>query len=193
MQRAFAWPYRALLAGLYRAGARAWQLTVASLAANVAAAVSLARGARLVPGLLLILAGSLDVLDGSVARLRGEDGRAGAFLDSVLDRVSDAVVFGSLFWSLSTQGSDLAAALALATMSIALTVSHLRAEAEASGVALNEGLFQRLERYIALVIGLVVPGALLPVLVLLAALGALTVVQRLASGFRRLAPRSASP
>jgi CDP-diacylglycerol--glycerol-3-phosphate 3-phosphatidyltransferase len=193
MQRAFAWPYRALLAGLYRAGARAWQLTLASLAANVAAAVSLAGGARLVPGLLLILAGSLDVLDGSVARLRGEDGRAGAFLDSVLDRVSDAVIFGSLFWSLSTQGSDLAAALSLATMSIALTVSHLRAEAEASGVALNEGLFQRLERYIALVIGLIVPGALLPVLVLLSALGALTVVQRLASGFRRLAPRSAPP
>jgi CDP-diacylglycerol--glycerol-3-phosphate 3-phosphatidyltransferase len=67
-------------------------------------------------------------------------------------------------------------------------VSHLRAEAEAAGVALTEGAVQRLERYVLLLIGLMVPAALLPVLALLAALGVLTAAQRAWSAWRRLAP-----
>jgi CDP-diacylglycerol---glycerol-3-phosphate 3-phosphatidyltransferase len=189
MQKAFGWPYRAILAGLYRLGVRPWQLTFASLLTNVVIGVLLVRGDRLLPGLLLIPAGMFDIFDGSIARLRGEEKRSGAFLDSVLDRVSDMILFGCLYWSLAGQGRNLEAALALATMVITLTVSHLRAEAEAAGISLTEGLFQRLERYLALMVGLIVPGALLPVLVLLTALGGLTVVQRVHSAWRRLRPR----
>ncbi|MDP9295372.1 MAG: hypothetical protein M3O88_01585, partial [Actinomycetota bacterium] len=54
MLRLFAWPYRAALAGLYRIGVRAWQLTIASLVMNAAVGVLLLRGQRLLPGLLLI-------------------------------------------------------------------------------------------------------------------------------------------
>jgi CDP-diacylglycerol---glycerol-3-phosphate 3-phosphatidyltransferase len=129
MQKAFGWPYRAILAALYRLGVRPWQLTLASVATNAAAGVLLVRGGRLVPGLLLIPAGMFDIFDGGVARLRGEAKRSGAFLDSVLDRVSDTVLFACLFWSLAAEGLDLAAALALITMVGALMVSHLRAEA----------------------------------------------------------------
>jgi CDP-diacylglycerol--glycerol-3-phosphate 3-phosphatidyltransferase len=71
-------------------------------------------------------------------------------------------------------------------MVVSLAVSHVRAEAEALGVSLTEGFFQRIERYIALVIGLMLPGALTPVLALLTALGAITVVQRLSSGWSQL-------
>jgi CDP-diacylglycerol---glycerol-3-phosphate 3-phosphatidyltransferase len=193
MQRAFGWPYRAILAMLYRLGVRPWQLTLASLATNVAAGVLLVRGQRLVPGLLLIPAGLFDVFDGSVARLRGEDKRLGAFLDSALDRICDAVLFGCLFWSLAGQGRDAEAALSLSTMVIALTVSHIRAEAEAADVTLSEGLFQRLERYLALLLGLIVPEALLPVLVVLTTLGALTALQRVTSGWRRLGSAALRP
>ena len=63
-------------------------------------------------------------------------------------------------------------------------VSHIRAEAEAAGVLLSDGLFQRLERVLALIIGLVIPGAMLPVLVLLSVLGTVTVVQRVYSALR---------
>jgi hypothetical protein len=63
-------------------------------------------------------------------------------------------------------------------MVIALFVSHIRAEAEAAGVSLSEGFFQRLERYVAMMIGLPVPGALLPALAVLVALGGVTVAQR---------------
>jgi CDP-diacylglycerol--glycerol-3-phosphate 3-phosphatidyltransferase len=178
MRWVFAWPYRVVLAGVYRAGFRPWHLTLLALATNVWVGVLLLRGDRLVPGLLLIPAGLLDVLDGAVARLRGESSRVGAFLDSVLDRVSDVILFGCVYWSLAGQGDRLEAALALATMVIALSVSHIRAEAEAAGVSLSEGFFQRLERYVAMLIGLTVPGALLPALAVLTVLGGVTVLQR---------------
>jgi CDP-diacylglycerol--glycerol-3-phosphate 3-phosphatidyltransferase len=175
----FTWPYRALLAGAYRAGFRPWHLTLLALATNVWVGVLLLRGERLVPGLLLIPAGVLDVLDGAVARLRGEESRFGAFLDSVCDRVSDLILFGCLYWSLAEQsGQGLEAGLALATMVIAVSVSHIRAEAAAAGVSLSEGFFQRLERYFAMLVGLTVPGALLPALAILTTLGAVTVLQR---------------
>ncbi len=67
---------------------------------------------------------------------------------------------------------------------VSLAVSHVRAEAEAAGVTLSEGLFQRLERVIALVIGLLIPGAMTPILVVLAVLGVVTVVQRVLAALR---------
>jgi CDP-diacylglycerol--glycerol-3-phosphate 3-phosphatidyltransferase len=188
MRYVFTWPYRAMLAGLHRTGLKAWHLSVLALLTNVVVGVLLLRGQRLLPGLLLIPAGLLDIFDGAVARLRGEASRFGAFLDSVLDRVSDVILFGCLYWSLAGQGDELEAALALATMVIALSVSHIRAEAEAAGVSLSEGLFQRLERYIAMVAGLTVPGALLPALAILTVLGGITIVQRGWSALVRVGP-----
>jgi len=184
MQRVFAWPYRLALAGLYRAGVRPWQLTLASLVTNAVVGWLLLTGRRFLPGALLVPAGMFDIFDGGVARLRGEDSRLGAFLDSVLDRVSDVIVLGCLFWSLADQGDRVEAALALSAVAITLVVSHIRAEAEAAGLSLPGGLFQRLERYVALLIGLLVPGALLPVLVILTGLGGITVLQRAWSAWR---------
>lgn len=178
MRWIFVWPFRLVLAGVYRAGFRAWQLTLLSLATNAVLGWLLLTGARFVPGILLIPAGLFDILDGAVARLRGEVTRWGAFLDSFLDRIGDVILFGSLYWSLSGNGDRAAAGLALATLVISLFVSHIRAEAEDVGIALSEGLFQRLERYVAMMIGLMVPGALLPMLVILTVLGGLTVLQR---------------
>src|SRR5881398_3508885 len=68
----FKWPYRVALAGLYRAGFRPWQLSLLSLASNVAVGWLLITGRFFVSGLLLIVAGLFDIFDGGVARLRGE-------------------------------------------------------------------------------------------------------------------------
>lgn len=176
---ALATPWRWALRGLLRIGVTADQLTMASLALNGAIAVLLARGQRLLPGLLMLPAGLLDVFDGSVARARGSSGSRGAFMDSVLDRAADAAVLGGLFLSLSWQGRDLQAGLCLGALGVSLFVSHVRAQAEVDGVTMGEGLFARLERYVALVIGLTVPGALVWALTALVALGSVTVVQRL--------------
>ncbi|GBC87793.1 hypothetical protein HRbin12_01811 [bacterium HR12] len=83
-------------------------------------------------------------------------------------------------------GEHVAAGLARATLVISLGVSHVRAEAEAAGVPLSEGLFQRLERYIAMVVALVVPGMMLPMLVVLTGLGGITLVQRVWNALTRV-------
>ena len=57
------------------------------------------------------------------------------------------------------------------TLIVSLSVSQIRAEAEAVGVQLSEGLFQRLERFLALLVGLLIPGAMPVVLMVLAAFG----------------------
>jgi CDP-diacylglycerol---glycerol-3-phosphate 3-phosphatidyltransferase len=182
----FAWPYRIALAGLYRAGFRPWQLTLLSLVANAVCGWLIVTGRFFLPGILLLPAGLLDIFDGALARMRHEESRGGAFLDSVVDRASDLIVFGALFWALSGQGKTLQAALAVSSLLVTLSVSYLRAQAEAMGVSITEGLMQRLERYVALMVGLTAPGALLPVLILLTALGGATVAQRLWSAWRQL-------
>jgi CDP-diacylglycerol--glycerol-3-phosphate 3-phosphatidyltransferase len=182
----FAWPYRIALLGFYRAGFRPWQLTALSVVANAYVGWLLLQGDRFVPGLLLIVAGLFDIFDGGVARLRGEAGPAGAFLDSVMDRISDMILFGTLFWSEAEQGRQLTAALSLSSLIVSLQVSYIRAEAESVGLKLTEGMMQRLERYVALMIGLTAPGALLPVLVILTGLGGLTALQRALSTWAQL-------
>jgi CDP-diacylglycerol--glycerol-3-phosphate 3-phosphatidyltransferase len=188
----FAWPYRLVLAGLLKAGFRAWHLTLLSLVANVIVGVLLLSGRRLLPGLLLLPAGLLDIFDGAVARHRGEESRKGALLDSVTDRACEGIVFGCLFFSLAQQNRKIDAALALSSMIVSLLVSHLRAEGEAAGLKMSGGTFQRLERYMALIIGLIVPGGLRPALALLTGLGALTAVQRMGGAWRRIGASSES-
>ena len=187
IQRSMAWPYRAILAFLLWTGVQPWQLTLLSLALNVATGALILREHWFAAGVVLLFAGCADVFDGSVARQRGTEGRSGAFMDSVLDRVSDMILFSALFWVLAERGDSTYAALALVTLVVSLLVSHIRAEAEAAGLSLTEGIFQRLERFLALMAGLVIPGAMRPVLIVLATLGAVTVLQRLWSAVRRLA------
>jgi CDP-diacylglycerol--glycerol-3-phosphate 3-phosphatidyltransferase len=187
IQRSMAWPYRAILAFLLWTRIRPWQLTLLSLVLNVASGALILYGDWFAAGIVLLLAGMADVFDGAVARQRGTEGRSGAFMDSVLDRVSDMILFSTLFWVLAERGDTTYAALALVTLVVSLLVSHIRAEAEAAGLTLTEGIFQRLERVLALMAGLVIPGAMRPVLVVLAALGGVTVAQRLWSVVRRLA------
>jgi CDP-diacylglycerol--glycerol-3-phosphate 3-phosphatidyltransferase len=178
IQRTLVWPYRAILAALIWLRVRPWQLTLASPVFVVASGWQIVVGNWAVAGVLLLIGGLCDAFDGSVARHMGQVKRSGAFLDSVLDRVSDMVLFSCLFWNLAEKGETFQAALALLTLIVSLGVSQIRAEAEAVGVTLSEGLFQRLERFLALLIGLLIPGAMLPALIVLAALGVFTVAQR---------------
>jgi phosphatidylinositol phosphate synthase len=182
----FAWPYRLTLKGLLASGIHAWHLTVLSLVANVVIGILIVQGYFFVPGLLLIVAGLLDIFDGGVARGRGEESRAGAFLDSTMDRVCDVVLFSCIYWTLSREGDTAAAALTLTALVASLLVSYVRSEAEAAGISLTEGLMQRLERYVALMIALTAPGAMIPIMALLTVLGLFTVVQRGWSAWGRL-------
>jgi CDP-diacylglycerol--glycerol-3-phosphate 3-phosphatidyltransferase len=187
----FQWPYRFALAGLYRVGLRAWHLTVSSVIASAGVSALLFGGRYLVAGFALLGTGLLDLFDGALARLRKEESRHGALLDSVTDRVADTIVYGSLFLAEGIRGGKLVAGLALASLVVGLLVSHLRAQAESAGTAMTEGMFQRPERVVVLALGLMVPRALVTALAVLTAMGAVTVVQRLAGAWRRLPSRRA--
>jgi phosphatidylglycerophosphate synthase len=174
-------PYRAALRFLLWAGAKPDHLTVASLLVSALVAFFLTRGLRSLPAGLLLLSGVLDVFDGAVARARGISSPRGAWFDSVMDRISDALVLGALFYSLLRQDREVDAALALAALAVSLLVSQVRAEAESRGARLGEGAFARAERFIALVVGLWAPGALRYALIALGGLGGFTILQRMLS------------
>lgn len=180
LRMAFAWPFRVALAGLLRLGVTPNQLTILSLLAYLTVAGMLAAGWRFLPGILMVPAALFDIFDGAVARGRGEVSRRGAWLDSVIDRASDAAVLAALFMSLAAQGSERDAGLALGALVVSLLVSFARAQASALGVEMGEGIFARAERNVALMVGLTQPGALPWALGALVVLGVFALVQRVA-------------
>jgi CDP-diacylglycerol--glycerol-3-phosphate 3-phosphatidyltransferase len=127
---------------------------------------------------LIIIVGLLDAMDGTLARMMGRTSRFGAFLDSTLDRYSEAVIFLGLFIYLSGQNQRLEMILIYATMVGSLMVSYARARAEGIGVPLKDGLFTRFERVFLLVVGLLF-NQLTVVLWILAVFSNFTALQRI--------------
>ena len=132
-------------------------LTVIGLLLNCAVAGVLAGGYLRWGGLLVIIAGLFDLLDGAMARVTGQITRFGSFLDSTLDRYSEAVVFGGLLvYLLSTDDGEIGAVLVFVATVGALLISYARARAEAAGYAASVGLVARPERVILLAICLLI-------------------------------------
>ncbi|SRR5216683_954159 len=97
-----------------------------------------------------------DMLDGVLARVKGTSGAWGAFLDSTLDRVADASVFGGLvLWFMLGGHNALLAGVALSCLVTGMLVSYAKARAEGLGLRCDVGLVERTER---LLIGLVAAG-----------------------------------
>jgi CDP-diacylglycerol--glycerol-3-phosphate 3-phosphatidyltransferase len=125
-----------------------------------------------------------DMLDGTLARIKGTSGPWGAFLDSTLDRVADASVFGGLtLWFMLGGRDRLLAGVALFCLVSGALVSYAKARAQSLGYNADVGIAERTER---LLIGLAAAGLsglgvpyILPVgLWALAALSAFTFGQR---------------
>ena len=126
-----------------------------------------------------------DMLDGTLARIKGTTGAWGAFLDSTLDRVADASIFaGIAIWGVLSGHSRPVAGLALFCLVTGGLVSYAKARAEGLGVRCDVGIAERSERLvIALVVigltGLGVPYVLPVGLWVLAAASAVTLAQRM--------------
>ncbi len=164
--------------GLARLGFTANVLTALGVVLSAAAAWRIAEGAFLSGGLILIAGGVLDFCDGAVARVRGTASRFGAFLDSVTDRISDAIVFSALLWFFFRGGEDRVAVVALAAYAGGQLTSYIRAKAESVGYDCKVGILERAERLILLCAGLIL-GYVEIMLWAVAVLSAVTVVQRL--------------
>jgi archaetidylinositol phosphate synthase len=130
-------------------------------------------GNQTLAGLLVVLAGFFDVLDGAVARATGKISARGAFLDSTLDRVSEMLIFLGILL-----GNYVAPFFVLLALALSLLVSYARAKGDALGVNLaGIGVGERSERFVVLIItsllGIVALGVLIVVVLAL-----LTFVER---------------
>jgi phosphatidylglycerophosphate synthase len=187
----------ALVGPLARRGVAPDHLTLAGLALSALAGL-LALGSPAAAAASLLAAGLLDGLDGSLARATGRATRAGAFLDSALDRYGEFLVLLGVWGRLARLGlAGWGGLLALLALQGALMVSYSRARAEGLGHGLRGGLFERPERLVVLAAGLLategekawglVPGTvLLGTLALLAAGANATAVRRILRARRGL-------
>ncbi len=128
-------------------------VTFLGLVGNLAAGVLIALGHLTWGGVLALLAGPLDALDGAMARQRGEAGHYGAFYDSVIDRYSEIALYGGLLIYFSKTDSWQNALLVFFATAGSLMVSYTRARAEALQFPAKIGLLTRVERYIVLMPG----------------------------------------
>jgi CDP-diacylglycerol--glycerol-3-phosphate 3-phosphatidyltransferase len=152
-------------------------ITFVGLLFALIAAACIARGRLLLAGILLLFSGILDVLDGAVARNTNTVSSFGGFFDSVLDRYSDLLVMlGILLFFLRIHDAYFVMLTGITSVGVAV-IPYARARAEAEGISCKNGLMERPERLILLVLGLCFD-ALRITTVLLAVLTHVTVVQR---------------
>jgi CDP-diacylglycerol--glycerol-3-phosphate 3-phosphatidyltransferase len=181
---------RAVLAPLVRLAQRLGitpnRVTVIGFAVVGVAAGLVAYG-QLLAGAIVLVAGSLlDAVDGALARATGGSTAFGGFLDSTLDRAAEAILYASLVvYFLRTDADPIGpVVLSLAALCGSFMVSYTRARAEAIGVSASVGLAPRTERLVLIVAGIALAGlgiqiGLISAIGIVAALAALTTVQRI--------------
>ncbi len=135
-------------------------------------------------GLVILIGGSFDLLDGVVARANGKDTKFGALLDSTLDRYADAALFGAIIWFFFKEDNLIGIFFTIGSLVGAFLVSYVRARAEGLGVPCNVGLIERPERILLLAAGCLT-GRLFPVILVLFMLSHITVVQRVVHVYRK--------
>lgn len=153
-------------------------ITVAGLLVTALAAYLVSQDELLFGGLVFLFASVMDMLDGAVARLKGVESAFGAALDSLADRLGEAVMLLGAAALFLSRDSDTGVMLAFLALVSSFSVSYLRARGEGLGVAMREsGLFTRTERVLVLTVGLLT-GWLVPALSIMVALSVVSLAQR---------------
>lgn len=159
---------------------------VGAVAASVIAIALIPSGHLVAAAILTAIFTATDMVDGTMARLRGGGTKFGATLDATCDRITDGALFSAITWwlvfSYDAPGILIAAALAVTVSS--QVISYVKARGEASGFTINGGLIERPERLIIGLVGIGLQGLGVPyavdVAIYLLAIGSIfTVVQRL--------------
>ncbi len=193
------WLLRPLFRAVERTGVTPNQVTLLSLLAAAASALAIATGHFALASVLVIGGGTLDMVDGHLARTKNLATSAGAFLDSTVDRICDGLIFGGcvVFYAGRPDGQVMTG-VSLAVLVLSFTVSYARSRGEVLGVTGSEGLMQRADRLAVLGIALAFSPTLgRPVtagaLCLLAALNAVTAFRRIIWTVQQLRRRPESP
>lgn len=154
----------------------------------VGAAALILDGNLFAAGLVVLIAGFFDLLDGALARFTNQITRFGAILDSTLDRLGEAAVLLGILILYAREQSVAGVLLVGIVLLGSLMVSYVRARIETLGVECKVGLFTRAERVIILAIGLLlsrIDYALIAALIIIAVLSFFTVGQRLRYGWHQ--------
>ncbi|MBD3181655.1 hypothetical protein GF312_05135 [Candidatus Poribacteria bacterium] len=178
--------------GIAAIGITANMLTITGLIFGIIAGICIAIGRLKLAGVLILVGGSFDLMDGAVARVSKVTNPFGALLDSVVDRYSEGAIFlGLAIYFSINGGSRMVTGLALTGLALisSFLVSYVRARAEGLKVECKVGLMQRPERIIILALGVLLgdmtfksfnSSFLIVALWILVILSHITVLQRVA-------------
>lgn len=125
-----------------------------------------------------------DALDGTMARLTGAESKWGAFLDSTLDRLADAAVFGGLTIYLIKAHDTWGAAAGVAALAMGAVVPYARSKAEGLGFSASVGIAERSDRLLVALVSAFVTGLGAPRLVLTISLAVLALASAVTVGQR---------
>jgi len=185
----FARLFNPLVQALARTPVTPNMITVAGTVGVSAAALSMFPIGWLFPGAATATVFIFtDMLDGQLARIKGDSGKFGAFLDSTMDRVGDAAIFGGItIWFMRTD--HLLAVVSLFCLACGLCVSYVKARAESLGLHADVGLIERPERVLIGLTSIGLSGLGIPYVLptgmwLLAAGSAVTLGQRMRAVYR---------
>jgi CDP-diacylglycerol---glycerol-3-phosphate 3-phosphatidyltransferase len=168
---------------LSRTGLSANAVTVAGVLVQAGAAIAILDGRLLLAGLVSIVSGLLDAVDGAIAKAQGKATKFGALLDSTTDRLSDALFFLPLAWlygvapDVASREDPAIAGLALVALVLSFLVSYVKARAEGLGLDCKVGIAERFERLAIIILGLLFD-VVLWALIALVVLSLITFVQR---------------
>lgn len=153
-------------------------ITLIGLVGTIGAAILVGLGYLLWGGLLAMVMGPFDSLDGSVARLYHKKSDFGAFIDSVSDRYEELLLLAGLLFYFKGIDDWFGAILVFFAAMGSVLVSYTRARAEALGYTAKVGILTRVERYLILI-----PGIIFKIpqyaLIIIAILGNFTAIQRI--------------
>jgi len=129
-------------------------ITLVGTVGVVAGALVFFPRGELLIGVLVITAFVFsDLLDGTMARMSGTESKWGSFLDSTLDRLGDAAIFGGLVLYFAGPGaSDALAEMALYCLVMGSVTSYARARAESLGMEAKGGIAERADRLVAILV-----------------------------------------
>jgi CDP-diacylglycerol---glycerol-3-phosphate 3-phosphatidyltransferase len=167
------------------------QLTALGFALNLVSAVLLYQEDYIAAAVVFLVGSIIDILDGALARSRGQATPFGAFIDSTTDRISEGAVLCAATLVFARHGDTWPVAAVFVALVASFLVSYTRARAEALGLEGKAGLMGRAERVVLLAAILVAApwGALPYGIALLAVLASGTVAQRIFSVHKQLAIR----
>jgi archaetidylinositol phosphate synthase len=140
--------------------------------------------ASVIGGILILLSGFFDIVDGSVARFRNQTTRKGAFLDSSFDKIAEIVIFAGIAY-----GKLADPFLCLVGLGLSLLVSYTRARAESFGVKLKGvGIGERAERMLLIAIIGIIPvrEAMEWAIIIVSIVAGITSVQRIAATAKKI-------